>query len=213
MTNLMDNRGFDLWANNYDKDVNLSDETNTYPFAGYKQVLGEIYADILQSGAKRVLDLGFGTGVLTKKLYDAGIEIYGQDFSEQMLKLAQEKMPGAKLHQGDLQNGLVGDLERERYDAIVATYSLHHLDDSKKVEFVKELQQLLSSGGVIYIGDVAFMTRDDLERCRAEVGDGWDAAEIYFVADEFCPHFAGCVFDQKSMCAGVFEIKGQKRLH
>lgn len=29
MTNLIDNRGFDLWANNYDKDVNLSDGDKT----------------------------------------------------------------------------------------------------------------------------------------------------------------------------------------
>ena len=204
---LLDNQGFDLWANNYDRDVNLSDETNTYPCAGYRQVLGEIYADILQTGAKKVLDLGFGTGVLTKKLYDAGIEIYGQDFSGRMLKLAQEKMPAAKLHQGDLQNGLVDDLKCEKYDAIVATYSLHHLNDSKKVEFVKELQHLLSPGGVISIGDVAFVTRERLEQCRTRVGRGWDTAEIYFVSDEFCPNFVDCTFNQKSMCAGIFKIK------
>ena len=27
--------GFNLWANAYDKSVNLSEEANEYPFAGY----------------------------------------------------------------------------------------------------------------------------------------------------------------------------------
>ena len=35
--------GFDLWAQDYDKSVGLSDEANSYPFAGYKKVLGEIF--------------------------------------------------------------------------------------------------------------------------------------------------------------------------
>lgn len=37
-----------------------------------------------------------------------------------MLKLAQEKMTGTKLYQGNLQDGLVGELKREKYDAIIA---------------------------------------------------------------------------------------------
>ena len=37
---MLDNKGFDLWADGYDKTVGVSDEENTYPFAGYKDVLG-----------------------------------------------------------------------------------------------------------------------------------------------------------------------------
>ena len=33
---MLDNKGFDLWADGYDKSVGLSDEENTYPFAGYR---------------------------------------------------------------------------------------------------------------------------------------------------------------------------------
>lgn len=38
---MLDNKGFDLWADGYDKTVGVSDEGNTYPFAGYKDVFGE----------------------------------------------------------------------------------------------------------------------------------------------------------------------------
>lgn len=40
---LDNNKGFELWADGYDKSVGVSDEENTYPFAGYKDVLGTIY--------------------------------------------------------------------------------------------------------------------------------------------------------------------------
>ena len=64
--------GFDLWAQDYDKSVGLSDEANSYPFAGYKKVLGEIFNRILAGTGRKVLDLGFGTGTLTAKLYENG---------------------------------------------------------------------------------------------------------------------------------------------
>lgn len=44
---MLDKKGFDLWADGYDKSVGLSDEANTYPFAGYKDVLSTIYEEIL----------------------------------------------------------------------------------------------------------------------------------------------------------------------
>lgn len=39
---MLDNKGFDLWADAYDKRVGLSDDDNSYPFAGYKEILNQI---------------------------------------------------------------------------------------------------------------------------------------------------------------------------
>lgn len=44
---MLNQTGFDLWADGYDKSVGLSDEGNTYPFAGYKAVLGAIYQTVI----------------------------------------------------------------------------------------------------------------------------------------------------------------------
>jgi len=74
---MLDNKDFDLWADGYDKDVQLSEDNNEYPFAGYKDVLGTIYNMVRSKEKAKILDIGFGTGVLTKKLYDDGYEIYG----------------------------------------------------------------------------------------------------------------------------------------
>lgn len=203
---MLNNKGFDLWADNYDKSVGLSDEDGTYPFAGYRDILNAIYNNVLNTSAKTVLDIGFGTGTLSSKLYDRGCIIYGQDFSERMIELAQEKMPKAKLFQGDFSKGLAESLTLRKYDAIIATYSLHHLTDLQKVDFINSLLLLLNDGGYIYIGDVAFETRAALEKCMDETGDEWDEDEIYFVFDELKKNFPQIEFEQMSCCAGLLSL-------
>ena len=204
---MLNNKGFDLWADDYDKSVGLSDEDGTYPFAGYKAILNAIYNRVLSASSKSVLDIGFGTGTLTSKLYEQGCMIYGQDFSDRMIELAQAKMPNSKLFQGDFSNGLAEPLVQQKYDAIIATYSLHHLTDCQKVTFLKSLRMLLNEGGCIYIGDVAFESREALQKCMDEVGDEWDDDEIYFVYDELRLHFPTMKFEQMSNCAGLISLQ------
>ncbi len=203
---MLNQKGFDLWADDYDKSVGLSDDSGTYPFAGYKQILSHIYAQVLTAPGQKVLDIGFGTGTLTTKLYEAGCTIFGQDFSPRMLQLAQEKMPQARLYQGDFSRGLAAPLLTERYDAIIATYSLHHLTDGEKVTFLRSLLPLLSPGGRIYIGDVAFPDREKLEECKSFAGEEWDEEEHYFVYSELRPHFPHSCFTPFSPCAGLLEL-------
>lgn len=203
---MLDNKGFDLWADGYDKTVGVSDEGNTYPFAGYKDVLGTIFKTIMKKPSAVVLDIGFGTGTLTTKLYGNGCTIYGQDFSARMIELASEKMPNAHLYQGDFTQGLVEPLQAQNYDFIVATYSLHHLTDEQKVSFLRVLQDHLNPGGQILIGDVAFENRSQLEQCQKDVGEEWDDDEIYFVVDELKGEFPELGFKQISHCSGVLSI-------
>lgn len=204
---MLGNKGFDLWADDYDKSVGLSDDENSYPFAGYKEVLNSIYNEVLASDSKRVLDIGFGTGTLTKRLYDRGLEIYGQDFSGEMIRIAQEKMPKAKFFAGDFTKDLVDFLKDNKYDAVIATYSLHHLTDEEKISFIKSLLTLLNPGGKILIGDVAFESRKDLETCKEKSKDYWDEEEFYFVYDDLKKYFEGLTFEKYSFCAGVLTIR------
>ena len=203
---MLDNKGFDLWADGYDKAVGVSDEENSYPFAGYKEILGRIYQIIMEKPGAAVLDIGFGTGTLAAKLYEKGCVIYGQDFSSRMIELASAKMPEAHLFQGDVVNGLVVPLLLQRYDFIVATYCLHHLTDEQKKVFLRLAQDQLNENGKILIGDVAFQTRGELEKCRQAIGDEWDDEESYFVADEMQKEFPGLEFTKVSYCAGILSF-------
>lgn len=198
---------FDLWADGYDKSVAVSEENDEYPFAGYGQILNTIYNHVLTNPGRQVLDIGFGTGTLTTKLYEQGCTIYGQDFSQRMIDLAQEKMPEAHLYQGDFTLGLANELMGRQYDAIIATYSLHHLSDTQKVRFFRDLLGLLAPNGCIYVGDVAFRTREELEACRRRMAEKWDEDEIYFVFEELNEAFPQLEFEPVTYCSGVLCLK------
>lgn len=204
---MLDHRGFDLWADGYDRSTGLSDEDGSYPFAGYKALLGRIYDDVLTQGCRTVLDIGFGTAVITSALYQRGCRIYGQDFSEKMLAIAREKMPDAALYAADFTQSLAFPLRQQKYDAIIATYSLHHLTDEQKPPFIRELLSHLNEGGRLFIGDIAFPDRPALTACRAAAGSDWDEEEVYFVFDEFRLLFPGASFEPFSHCAGLITLK------
>lgn len=103
---MLDDIGFDLWAAGYDKSVNISEESNAYPFAGYKDVLNYIYNQVRKQNGVNILDIGFGTGILTTQLYNVGYNITGIDFSTKMIDIAKQKMPHATLIKWDFSKGL-----------------------------------------------------------------------------------------------------------
>jgi len=205
---MLNSNGFDLWADGYDKSVNLSETADEYPFAGYKDVLDEIYNAIHERSKAKVLDIGFGTGVLTKKLYADGYDIYGIDFSAKMIEIARKKMPNAILMEQDFANGLPKEIEHECFDFIISTYAFHHLTDIGKAEFLAQLIKQISSEGMILIGDVAFETREKLDACKKRCGDIWDTDEVYIVFDEIKQHFKKdkIKFHKVSFCAGIVTL-------
>lgn len=201
---MLNSQGFDLWADGYDRSVQLSEEADSYPFAGYCQVLGTVYRLIREGKGRRVLDIGFGTALLSGRLYQEGYDITGLDFSSRMLELAREKMPQARLLLWDFTRGLPPELAGERFDAIVCTYASHHLTDDGKPGFIRSLLEHLMPGGQLLIGDVAFKTREQLEHCRLMSGDAWDGEEYYPVAEELRQDFPELHFLPCSHCAAVW---------
>ena len=202
---MLDSKGFNMWADGYDMSVNLCEEDNEYPFAGYKNVLNRIYSGIHKKINGKILDIGFGTGVLTQKLYHDGYEIFGVDFSDRMIEIAKEKMPNATLIQYDFSNGMPEILLDNKYDYIISTYAIHHLTTDNKIHFINQLLKCLKESGVVLIGDVAFETQKQQNICREKSGDGWDNDEIYIVFDDLKQYFPPdkIMFQQISDCAGV----------
>lgn len=68
----MDDKEFDRWADDYDQTVRTTEKAEAYPFAGYRQVMERIYELVRAGRGRSVLDVGFGTGVLTRRLYADG---------------------------------------------------------------------------------------------------------------------------------------------
>ena len=211
---MLDNKGFDLWADGYDKSVNISDDNNEYPFAGYKDVLNIIYNKIRIKEKGTILDIGIGTGTLANKLYSDGYSIYGIDFSERMIEIAKEKMPSAELYQYDISKGLPAELDSIKFDYIISTYTIHHLNDKEKVEFINNLTSYLNDDGEIIIGDIAFENREKLEECKVKAGELWDDEEYYIVYDEIKDKFqtVNISFIPIHHCAGLLYLQDNRRL-
>lgn len=206
---MLDDKGFDLWADGYDKSVELSEENDEYPFAGYRDVLNELYKRIHRWKGGKILDIGFGTGILTKKLYDDGYDISGIDFSEKMLEIAKEKMPEANLIRHDIRENLPKYILDQEFDFIISSYAMHHLNNDEKLRTLKELKSCLGLGGQIIIGDIAFETMDLLKKCSLDYEDYWDDEEIYFVFEDFKDNFRGenISFTPISHCSAIIELK------
>ena len=204
----MDAAFFDRWSLEYDDDVIACDEANLYPFAGYRRTLESLLDAIKAKPGAKVLDLGFGTAKLTQKLYDAGYEISGLDFSPEMCRIAQEKMPKARLFCFDFAQGLPAVFKDARFDIIVSSYAFHHVPGSLKPARIVEWYDALNPGGMILIGDVAFLNEQSLELSRDDAGDEWDEEEDYMVFSSLQPEIAHLSpkYEQNSHCAGILTI-------
>ncbi|MDR2941200.1 MAG: class I SAM-dependent methyltransferase [Treponema sp.] len=206
---MLSNKDFDLWSDNYDQSVELSDEENIYPFAGYKKLINTIFNTIIENNWIDILDVGIGTGILSSGLYNNGCKITGIDFSGEMLKICKAKMPLARLFQYDFTEGLPEDINKEKFDCIVSTYAMHHLSDDAKIEFIEKLIKILNNKGSIIIGDIGFETREEFIRCKTLVNDIWDDDECYYIYDEIKNKFTEeykITYNQISICAGIIKI-------
>jgi len=156
-----------------------------------------------------VLDLGIGTGNLAFLFAEQGCRIWGIDFSVEMLKLAQSKLPSATLALNELRAALPPEFPR-RFDHIVSAYTFHHFPLEEKVHLVRRLMEdHLQPQGNMAIGDIAFRDTAAEDLLRHQFCDEWEQ-EYYWLADESLSALAASGFTVKytlvSSCAGIFLI-------
>lgn len=206
---MLDSEGFNMWANLYDSTVNISEENNKYPFAGYKDVLNYIYEQVCKKENADVLDIGFGTAILTTQLYNKGYNITGYDFLTKMIEIGKMKMPNALLVKGDFSTEIPTAINTLKYDYIICTYAIHHLTGCEKIKLIDKIVPLLKSCGKILIGDISFETRKDHESCKNDSKQYWDNDEAYFIYSEIKEKLRdkyNCYYKKISHCAGVLVV-------
>lgn len=199
---------FDSWAERYNRSVYTLDQQGHYPFAGYVTIRTLVFTTLNQGAKKRILDMGVGTGEITRPLYDKGHAIVGVDASETMLEKAKEGMPRAAFIRGEFFTALK-KLEG-MFDAILFNYALHHLTFEDQKRLIKALHPYLEPGGAILIGDVMKKDRKGLNALRKKYFDRWDDAECYLVYEEFVDvPMAECfeaAYHAVSHCAGIIRL-------
>ena len=197
---------FEAWALNYESDAARWEAEGGYPFGGRTQVLDLVTELAHPEAGAKVLDLGCGPGILLERFASAGCEVYGVDSARQMLALAEQRVPAARLALADLRDELPAEWGCG-FRAIICTYAIHHIDDAEKVELVGRLLELLEPGGAVLIGDVAFQSRDDRLAARDAAGEDWDDDEFYCVADELAEALPGVSFHRVTPWSGVVEVR------
>ena len=109
-----------------------------------------VLLDHVPLGVERVLDLGTGDGRLLDLLRRDRPEMtgVGLDFSEVMLAAARGRFAGVgavELVEHDLTVRLP---DLGRFDAVVSSMSIHHLEDARKRSLFAEVFELLEPAGV-----------------------------------------------------------------
>ena len=204
-------KDFDNWALQYERDVFASDMKNQFPFIGYKNVIKSIVDNATATEGDLILDLGVGTGIISKFFYDKKCQIFGLDFSDQMILLAKEKIPNGHFAVTDLSRDYLDGFSEIIFDTIVSGYCFHHFTDEFKISFIKKLYQYnLKENGKIIIGDIAFCSTEELDTARKKYDKYWDNNEYYicgnYMVEEFKKSNLNTEYIKISPCAGLLII-------
>ena len=199
---------FDRWAQRYD--ASLASTDGDFPFDGYERILDEVATLAEVRPGMRILDLGIGTGNLAQRFVQQECEVWGVDFSAEMLAKARAKLPQVHLVQANLLVDWPDDIQSP-FDRIIAGYVLHEFTLEAKIDVLRRATQYLAPDGVILIADIAFPSVAIRETTIQRVyGDSWDEDEWYWAADEAIAagENAGLHLEyrQMSSCGGIFVI-------
>lgn len=139
--------GGEEWARDAERVGRYLEQADEFPH----RLEGEgVLLEHVPRGVRRVLDLGTGNGRLIALLRAdrPGMAAVGLDFSELMLARARERFDddgSVELVTHDLSAPLPA---LGRFDAVVSSFAIHHLEHERKRSLYAEVADLLEPGGV-----------------------------------------------------------------
>jgi putative AdoMet-dependent methyltransferase len=180
------NWDFDEYADDYDAWVASDDPI----YARYDDVLRFVVQLAAVKAGMTVLDIGTGTANLALRLATEGTRVVGVDPSRRMLARASAKIgDGAGIELKYLEQPFLDlPFPDDRFDAVVSTYSFHHIAPPLKSEGVREMVRVLKPGRPWVLGDLIF--RDARSQQQALAKYEWLEDEYYPRIEELRPVFS-----------------------
>jgi SAM-dependent methyltransferase len=118
------------------------------------EVLQDELARCCGTGARRILELGTGTGETARRLLEIHPQasLVGIDESGAMLAVARRALAGrdVSLHEQRLQD----PLPPGRFDLVASALAVHHLSGPEKADLFKRVRRALAPGGRFVLADV-----------------------------------------------------------
>ncbi len=105
-------------------------------------------------GARRILDLGTGTGETARRMLVRHPEAFlvGVDENEGMLAVAGAQLPSLRV---ELRVGRIEEpLPEGSFDVVTSALCVHHLDAGGKADLFSRVHSVLVPGGLFVLGDV-----------------------------------------------------------
>ncbi len=201
---------FNDWSSTYNDSIKKSEQNKTYPFYGYVDIQKYIFETVNQKNQSNILEMGIGTGMMTKSVYDNNHIITGVDFSHKMIEEAKKIMPNSKYIESDFINSLP-KLKDSLYDTIIFSYSIHHLTPLNQRYVLDKLSRNLKQDGVIIIGDVITRTNDQMKLLASKYKKIWDDEEFYPTYEVYNNQVINNKYHHKFIevteCSGIIELR------
>lgn len=113
----------------------------------------------------KVLDIGAGTGLLTKFLFEKypEAEFTLIDMSEEMLKVAKSRFEGHRNFKYITADYTTHDFS-DSFDLVVSSLSIHHLEDEDKEGLYKKIYDALNPEGIFLNADQVIGSTHKLDK-------------------------------------------------
>jgi ubiquinone/menaquinone biosynthesis C-methylase UbiE len=145
---------------------------------GWEDELAELTGVIERLPPERTLDVGCGTGFLTRHLRG---DVTGLDQSMRMLAIAQERMPHATFVQGD---GLELPFPDRSFNRVITGHFYGHLYEEDRLRFLSEARRVARELVVVDASRSHSPVSDEVQERILNDGSRWTVYKRFFEPDE-----------------------------
>jgi ubiquinone/menaquinone biosynthesis C-methylase UbiE len=153
-------KAYNIWANQYDINDN---KTRDLEAISLRNSLADLTFE-------NCLEIGCGTGKNTQFLLTKSNHLTAIDFSEEMLKIAKEKItaPNIQFVQADIRADWT--FADKKYDLVSFSLVLEHIENLKDI--FKKLSAVIRPQGLVYIGELHPFKQYSGSKARFETAAG-----------------------------------------